>query len=95
MAIESVVTPRANFDVGIELLIGNRAHVVCTCVAKHSSTCPVRGEIEGEREWKEGAGRLGGGGGGGGGGGEGSRMERKGQGREGGGRGKMVDHYNG
>ena len=90
MAIESVVTSRANFDVGIELLIGNRAHVVCTCVAKHSSTCPVRGEIEGEREWKEGAGRL-----------RGVGVERgvrwrgRGKGGRGGGRGKMVDHYNG
>ena len=57
MAVEPVVTPRANLDIGIELLVWNGAHVVCTCVAKHSSTCPVKGEIvgkgKGERRVRE------------------------------------------
>ena len=52
VAVQSVETPRANFDTGVELLVRNRAHVVGTRVAKHSSTCPVRGEIKGRGEGK-------------------------------------------
>ena len=48
MTIKSVVASGANSDVGVELFVWYRAHVVSTCVAKHTSTCPGERE-EGER----------------------------------------------